>query len=613
MYHASEAYIEQMMHHGTRRRLTGTIGDIQFTGEDIVRGSFSITNRASEESDTRIGGVYLGEIEMTFVPSFLTKLARDQYQDKEVAISIGLWVPDEEAEDGGAWEDIPVGIYTLQAPKISKQGITVNGYDNMKKLDKPFTIDQTTAAPYNYLQFIADQCHITLGNTQEEIEAMPNGADILPLQTEEGNDIETCRDCLYWIAQALGGFATANRAGEIEIRKFGNPTGIEMDEMHRDTDVVFSGYETKWTGIYITDTASQAALYYGLEIDDGLTMNLGENPFLQQGSASAVERRRLNVLNAIAQIRYTPFYCNSARDPIFDLGDEIPFTGGISGDSTGCLMAYTYKLDSFTFEGYGDDPASTNAQTKQDKNISGIKKSTTKNEVTYYNFANGTDITILPEHEVTIASLAFTSAEKTTVKIMHEFIFDFLADLATEGSYELKYYLDDELLPYHPYERIGAIEQLTEGDTTEASITRDFYYIIRDVEADTRHTWQVSIITHGIEETTIQRDHAHITLEGQRMYSDKVFDGYIEAKDSLTVIPIANLVPISITDSVAWEMIDVDGITAGDNVQQISISGLQDTLTSISETVDIFMETCVLGTEDDFILTTEDGTNLSAE
>ena len=78
----------------------------------------------------------MGELEMTFIPSFLSKVARDEFKDKEVAVSIGLWIPDEEDEiDGGDWEDIPVGVYTLQAPKISKQGISVTGYDNMKKLE----------------------------------------------------------------------------------------------------------------------------------------------------------------------------------------------------------------------------------------------------------------------------------------------------------------------------------------------------------------------------------------------------------------------------------------------------------------------------------------------
>ena len=57
MYSVSEAYIEQMMKRGTRRRLSGTIGSVSFSGDDVVANSFSITARATEESDTKIGGV----------------------------------------------------------------------------------------------------------------------------------------------------------------------------------------------------------------------------------------------------------------------------------------------------------------------------------------------------------------------------------------------------------------------------------------------------------------------------------------------------------------------------------------------------------------------------
>lgn len=632
MYQATEAYIEQMMKRGTRRRITGTVGNIPFTGEDIVRGTFSVSNRATEESNTKIGGVYLGQLEMTFIPSFLSKLRRNEFQNQEVEISIGLWIPDEEDDiDGGDWEDIPIGVYTLQAPKISKRGISVTGYDHMKKLDKPFTADQTISSPFNYLEYIAEQTGVTLASTQAEIEAMANGIELLPL--EKAEEIKTFRDLLYWVAQALGGFATMNRDGELEVRKFGNPTDIEIDEMHRDTDVVFSGYETKWTGIYITDTASQQAMYYGLEIDDGLTMNLGANPLLQIGSAGAIDRRRRAVLDAIAQIRFTPFYANSARDPIFDLGDSISFTGGISEDSTGCVMAYTYRLDNFNFEGYGDDPALTNAQSKQDKNIAGLKQSTTENEVTYYTFANGTDISIEPEHETVIASLAFTAAQKTTVKIMHEFIMDMLADLTQENGYEVRYYLDEELLPYKPYESLSGLHISTDipepepeeeepeetatydadVDPVDISITRDFYYIIKDVEPNERHTWQVRIITHGIEETTIQRDHAHITLEGQRMYGDRYFDGYIEARDELTIIPLGYLIPIEISDSVTARAVLIPKATVTDSIPEISLDNLHADLLDISEDVTIYMENLRLASEADEIFRTENGIRLVLE
>ena len=174
MYSVSEAYIEQMMRKATRRRLTGMIGSQAFTGADVVARSFSVSNRCAEESNMKIGGVYLGELNLTFTPSFLTKIARDQYRDKVVSINIGLLVDGEEGEDP-EWVDIPVGVYTLQAPKISKQGVTVTGYDNMLKFEKKFNIDETSATPYGYLSYFATECGVTLAQTQQDIEALPNG------------------------------------------------------------------------------------------------------------------------------------------------------------------------------------------------------------------------------------------------------------------------------------------------------------------------------------------------------------------------------------------------------------------------------------------------------
>ena len=567
MYPVDAAYLTQMMKSATRRRLTGTIGSVPFTGDDVVRGSFEVSGQATKASDTKIGGVYLGELGITFIPSFLSKVARNEFKDKEIAVSIGLLVGDD-------WVDIPVGVYTAQAPKISKRGIEVTAYDHMKILDRKFNFDQTLAAtPYSYLSFLATACGVELGITQAEVEALPNGTDALGLHPE--NDIETWRDFLYWLAQACGCFACADRAGKIVLRPFGNPTGVEIDEMHRDNDIVFSGYVTKWTGVSFVDIDTQMTMYYGLEVDDGLTMNLGANPLLQMGSVVAVERRRRAVLNAVAQIQYTPFYANAARDPIFDLGDELSFTGGISGDSVGCVMAYTYSLDNFSFEGYGDDPALANARSKTDKNIAGLMQDTVENEVTYYNYANVDSFSFGSEQEVTIASLAFTSAQPTTVKILHEFIFDMLSDLALDGSYELRYYLDEELLSYQPYERLGAIAGLTEGDTTDVSITRDFFYILKDVEPFIRHTWRVTVTMHNIASVVIDVNHAHVTIEGQRLYGDEYFSGLIEASDLLTIVPLGYLGLVSISDEAEISVVPAAVASGDDDLGLCEIGHLQ--------------------------------------
>lgn len=549
MYPVSNDYLTAMMRRATRRRLKGTIGSVAFTGDDIIEGTFEVSNRCAEESDMKIGGVYLGQLEMTFKPSFLSKVARSEYQGQDVTASIGLKVGEE-------WVDIPLGIYTLQAPKISKNGISVEGYDYMKKLDKKYPATTTSGKMFDILSLIARECSIQLAQTQSEIEDLPNGDELLSMWAE--NDIETYRDLLYWIAQTCGRFATFNRQGKLELRKFGVSNSVVLDEMHRDTDVVFSGYTTKWTGISVVDMETQFTNYYALEPDDGLTMNLGSNPFLQYGLPEVKEAMRIAVLNEIADIQYTPYSVVSARDPIFDLGDEITFSGGISGDSTGCVMSFTYNLTGFAFEGYGDDPALVDGRSKTDKNISGLLSQVDSNSITYHYFENADTIVLPEDTEVTIAQLVFAVKKETQLNIWHEF--KLLTESSAEEERTIVYndvepepteevpvpetetvevgYFDEVKRSDNPiraivryyYDEVLQVYQPIESWSEEGYHTPHFAYFLNSVSDDIKHRWRVTIeMTGGT--ATIGVTDAHILLSGQGMVGHEKWDGLLDISD----------------------------------------------------------------------------------
>lgn len=277
-------------------------------------------------------------------------------------------------------------------------------------------------------------------------------------------------------------------------------------------------------------------------------------------------------------------------------------------------MAYSYSLDSFNFEGYGDNPALSNARSKTDKNIAGLVQTTAENEVTYYNYANLEEISFGSDQEVSIAKLRFTSAQQTTVKILHEFIFDMLADLSQNCSYEVRYYLDEELLTYTPYEQIKGIYGGQSG-ITELSICRDFFYILKDVEPNITHTWDVRVITHGIQNTTIDVNNAHVTLEGQRMYGEDYFDGFIEARDNLTIIPLGALGLVSVVDGATIDLRNATISTASDNIAMYSVATMQllpitEGTGELSPHVFLQLEPGDILTEDGDSLTTEDGDTL---
>ena len=293
--------------------------------------------------------------------------------------------------------------------------------------------------------------------------------------------------------------------------------------------------------------------------------------------------------------------------------------------STGAVMdeSWTYNKQ-ITVQCFGDNPALQSAQSKNDKNIAGLINNTAQNEITFYNYTNVEAITIEPEVETEIASLAFTAAQTTTVKIMHEFLFDMIRDLTINGGYEIRYYLDYEPVTYKPRESLSAIVATTdipqpEGEEptepvqadiepVEISITRDLFYIVKNVTPNVRHIWQVKIITHGIESAEIRPQNAHVTLEGQRLYGEEYFDGYIEIKENISAVSIGGLDIIErISESAAFSFEEIPFCVGADNIPVYVIDALE--LKNISEAPQMFIESLSLKlhTEDGYQRITEDG------
>ena len=69
---------------------------------------------------------------------------------------------------------------------------------------------------------------------------MPNGGVTLSVYTE--NDIETCRDVLFYVAQVLGGFFIINREGKLELRKYGKDPVMKVEQRHRFFFQLFGFY-----------------------------------------------------------------------------------------------------------------------------------------------------------------------------------------------------------------------------------------------------------------------------------------------------------------------------------------------------------------------------------
>ena len=371
MYAVSNNYLTAMLAQTRRHRLTGTIGTLAFTDADVVQDTFTVSGQAMDRSDIHYGGVFIGRLKMTVLPSF--GISRSEWQGKTITPSVGLKV-------GASWEDVPLGIYTVAEAKWSAIGIQLTAYDNMAKFDKPFPGIDTynNLTPYQWLTTMCSLCGVTLGTTQAAIEAMPNGTEVLGIHKD--NDIETCRDLLSWLAQALAGFATINRFGQLEIRQFGNPTGLTMLATERFAGASISDFSTHYTGVGLTLIDQNSYYYLAAATDDGAPMKLGANPLLQHYLSSEINRKLQPILDELANFEFTPFKSGLLGDVALDLGDVVTFTGGLADNDQACVMAYAYRFaQSYTAEGYGDNPALADAKSKVSKSLSGIRSKVTNN------------------------------------------------------------------------------------------------------------------------------------------------------------------------------------------------------------------------------------------
>ncbi len=619
MYPVSNEYLNVICENDPITRITGTLDlkdgtTLLITNEDIAKAP-SIMNQCVNNSELKLGQAYQAQLDI----SIYSNIDRYLIYGARIELAFGLQIED-------AWEDIPLGVFIVsECIRTSNDVLQITALDEMNKLDEKYSGELLTGSPFAILSYIVTEHGLSLAQTQTEIEALPNGTHIFG--TPEKCRSSTWRDVLGDLAACLAGNAIIDRSGKVFIQSFATTITRTIPASMRSKDQISD---------YLVSYSSVSCLKNDFRIsvgeNTGQNLALDNNDFLQLGILESVEGLLTNILEAISPLEYTPSDISWYGDPALDLGDLINATGGAAGDST-IIPVQKFK---WTWRGehqisaVGKNPNLGDAQSNIDKKISDALQATAENEVIYYSFTNLEEISFGSEQEVTLASLAFTTAQTTTVKIMHEFILDMLKDLTVNGSFEIRYYLDEELVSYKPRESLTAIvgkvevpvipdpEAEEEQDETETkqieiepvniSITRDYFYVLRDVTPNQRHTWQVRIIAHGIDEINIGVQNAHVVLEGQRLYGEEYFDGYIEIRENLGRISLVGMCVIDeLEENVDVEFKEIPFGIASDDIQIYEIDTLR--IKSISDSPQMFIESLSFKrqTEDGYQRITEDG------
>lgn len=427
MYQVSEAFLQAVQGNTRRYYWTGKITtaagvEYLFDQENIVKGSGYVTAQCCGNSEIELGAVYAAEMGI----SLFLDIDRYTLEDAKVELSYHLRLAD------GTYEAVPMGIFEVSEANRTAHVLELKAYDRMLRFDRAFNGFETIGTAYGMMALCSTACGVELAQSQAEIEALPNGSELLSIYPE--NDIETYRDVLYFTAQVLGGFFCVNREGKLEFRQYGETPVMEILQKHRFSSS-FSDFVTRYTAVSSTNLRMQTSEYYALEEDDGLTMNLGVNPLLQFGLEETRAELCGNILTALSAVNYVPFDSDTIGNPALDLGDVLTFSGGqADAQQITCVTSFTVKIGGRqSLKCVGKNPRLSQAKSKNDKNISGLLNQIEAGKIGIHTFTNASEYTI-GETDVRIISIEFASKEENHAQFFGQVVVDVEAQAVEKSA-----------------------------------------------------------------------------------------------------------------------------------------------------------------------------------
>lgn len=546
MYEVSQDYLDKLFSVGSKqRRIRGYLDNVPFTEADIVAESLSITDKCLNSNDINLGGVFIGQLEMSFLPAFKQNVPRGTWKDRCISMSIGLLLD----EENDTWEDVPIKPFFIQEANHSKKGVSITAYDAMNFFDRNLNLDTTSGTLYDFLSYACQQCNVTLGMTQAQVEALPNGDEVLGVYPE--NDMDTWRDFISYCASIAGGYATINRAGGLEVRTWHDTPDITIDMHHRDINGSWSDFETYYTGLSVVDAESEMTRYYNVEPDTGLTMKLGNHPLMQYGTNETKTRMAMNILNALQSFVYTPYSSLSFIDPAIDLGDVISYTDGLAGEESICCvhkLSYSYRKG-VKLTGFGKNPALFGAQSKTDKNIAGLINKQDANVMVTHTFENSVQLELGEDTRYSIIKMRFATINAKIVKLLNEIQLD-TTITSQDGIMTAKAYcyLNNDLLAYSP-------EDSWDNDGRHMM---HLIYWVQNLVAGQQYTWEVALkVTGGT--ATIDRGWIHALLEAQGLVAKEEWDGILDIEEEYSLTKHGKKI-FNYSDSVSFTWYDVENL-----------------------------------------------------
>ena len=541
IYSVSDAYKTAIRARTRTDRVTGTLtltnGTVlDLDAADLMSGSLTLDNQCVTGEELAFGCAYLGQAAL----NLRTDLSRYAFYGAKLVLHYGLQLP------GGRWETVPLGVYTVAEAERRALYVSIKAYDNILALQQKYDGTTMQGTAYALLGQIAAACGLTLGQTEAEIGALnPNAALVCQLSGADG--LSTWRECAAAVAQLVGGFAAADRAGRLVLRTFAEKPCAALTAAAR-SEAAVSDFACHYAALSIeTDDGSFAA---GRSQDTGLTMRISNMTLAEKGLPATRQQITDNLFAALQRLDYVPATVTMPGDPAFEPGDRValPMEDGTAPEMLVTHFVWRYRGRQ-TLKGVGRNPylgGTTDGATE--KALRRLQNSAESKRIVYYSFTNPAELAVQTVETPAVA-IAFTAVEETSAMFLAQLLLDAAPDaevvkLPVTGdtasdfgsaatpeqdaalTLTVRYYINDV-----PVENFAPQQRLETGAHTLA-----LFYPFASVEAGTVTRLSVRLVCAG-GTVKIAPYGIKATVTGQGMASETPWDGTLECEE--TLLPIA--------------------------------------------------------------------------
>lgn len=535
MYPISEHY-KNAIKSSNPSYLTGSIlfkdgSTRELTMSDIIVGGPSITMQAVTQDVLEFGAAVLGQLDISIVTDI--NESRYKYYDGIINLDFNI-------ETDNGVETIPLGEYTITEAEKLKTKLQLSAYDNLFKMDKPYSIS-IVGTPFEIMSTLASDCGCELAEDEDYYLSLPNGEETLTINTSSA--CSTYRQAASVVAQMCGAFIQANRYGKISLKQFSITETFTLDLSQRYSSSI-ADYICTYVDLVVEGLGGSFRAI-SENIDNGMTMHMGDCPAWDYGVEAVLQERANKLIAYLDNIQYTPCELSIISDPSIDCGDKVILQTE-SGNVKTLITSYTWKFHSpMELQSVGKNPYLVSNDAAKQRAIRDIEYSGGGGGASVlYTFKNIRKFNCSDKLE-TMSSITFVATKDTFVLFdgtfqvdvdiddeLHTSTITIVDSTGESKEYEVNYtrggYVNLSIQYYYNYNELIKPYILT---LEKGSHIVTLHYPIDNVLSGSVNKFEIRMSTDsGI--VTVDKEKFTGTITGQGLASKPTWDGTITVEES---------------------------------------------------------------------------------